>query len=213
MPDADLANHEEYLWKPLPVPLVKELLGGLSAPWWIAGGCAIDLFVGRQIRPHGDVDLLIRREDQLCIQEHLRDWDLHRATYPGLRPWRKGEYLAGIYRDIWCRPQSDAPWCLQIMLLDTDGDQWVFKRDPTIRGSLADIGRTTPDGIPYLAPEIQLLYKAKPETLEKDQLDFDAAAPLLANPARDWLLATLKKRFPQGHRWIGALESFGRSAT
>lgn len=62
-----------------------------------------------------------------------------------------------------------------------------------------------PLNIPYLAPEIQLLYKAKPETLDKDQLDFDNAVPRLGRPERHWLLGVLEGRFPRGHRWITIL--------
>lgn len=91
------------------------------------------------------------------------------------------------------------------MLLDTDGDRWVFKRDPSIGGPLAGIGRRTATGVPYLAPEIQLLYKAKAETLDKDQADFDVAVPLLDEAARRWLKRRLEKRFPEGHAWTDAL--------
>lgn len=92
------------------------------------------------------------------------------------------------------------------MLLDTDGEQRVFKRDPAIHGPLASLGRRTPSGIPYLSPEIQLLYKAKPRTLEKDQSDFDLAAPCVTHEARIWLLNCLEKRFPDGHAWVTSLK-------
>jgi len=198
-------SEDIYKWEPLPVEEVAELLAGLKVPWWIAGGCAIDLFIGRQTRPHGDTDVLVRREDQLEVQAHLSDWDLHRANYPGLVPWREGEVLRGRFDDIWCRPHPKAPWRLQLMLLDTDGDQWVFKRDRSIRGPLSDIGLHSSAGVPYLAPEVQLLYKARPQTLEKDQADFEVTIPLLDTPTCAWLLRCLEKRFPEGHRWIERL--------
>ena len=90
-------GEDVYTWEPLPAAKVAELLSGLKVPWWIAGGCAIDLFVGRQTRSHGDTDVLIQREDQLEVQAHLSDWDLHRANYPGLVPWKEGEYLKGLH--------------------------------------------------------------------------------------------------------------------
>jgi hypothetical protein len=197
---------DAYVWDPLPIPQVAQLLRGLAAPWWIAGGCAIDLFVGRQLRAHGDTDILVRRSDQQALQAHLRGWDLHRALYPGLRPWQAGEFLEGRYRDIWCRRRPAEPWCLQAMLVDTEADQWIFKRDPAIRGPLSTMGLTSPEGIAYLAPEIQLLYKARPQTLEKDQIDFDAAAPLLGTARAQWLLEKLHQRFPGGHPWVDALD-------
>lgn len=206
MPSDKHEYHDDHVWDPMPIPAVVELLSGLPVPWWIAGGYAIELFVGKRFRGHGDTDVLIRRCDPLRLQDHLRGWDLYRATCPGLQPWADGEYLEGQYRDIWCRQQSELPWRLQLMLLDTQDDQWIFKRDPTIRGNLADIGMRTPEGVPYLAPQIQLLYKARTEILEKDQIDFNETMPLLSENARRWLLAMLVKRFPEGHCWIDSLE-------
>jgi transposase len=42
----------------------------------------------------------------------------------------------------------------------SDGD-WASRRNPGIRRPIAGIGKTSTGGIPYLAPEIQLVYKAK----------------------------------------------------
>jgi len=184
-------------WAPLSVEETAEVLSGLSVPWWIAGGWAIDLFLGRQTREHGDIDVLVRRDDQLAVQAHLSDWDLNKTRQPGLRPWPAGQFLEPPLEDIWCRRTPDSPWSLQLMLLDTDGARWVFKRDRSIHGPLERIGRRTASGVPYLSPEIQLLYKAKPDTLDKDQSDFDNAVPQLGRRERRWLLSCLQKRFPR----------------
>jgi len=192
-------------WDPLSVEETVELMSGLSVPWWIAGGWAIDLFLGRQTRAHGDTDVLVRRDDQLEVQKYLSDWDLHKTQQPGLKPWPAGEFQKRPFDDIWCRRRADSPWSLQFMLLDTDGDQWVFKRDESIRGSLGGLGRWTSSGVPYIAPEIQLLYKAKPEILDKDQSDFDLAAPCMCHGAQAWLVRCLEKRFREGHVWSTSL--------
>lgn len=195
-------------WEPLSVEAAVELMSGLCVPWWIAGGWAIDLFLGRQTRSHEDTDVLIRRDDQMEVQAYLSDWDLHKTQQPGLRPWAPGEFLDRPVDDIWCRRTPDSPWSLQLMLLDTDGDLWVFKRDPEIRGPLASLGRRTEAGVPYLSPEIQLLYKARPQPLEKDQSDFELAMPCLSRSTRTWLLRCLEKRFPNGHAWITRLREY-----
>jgi hypothetical protein len=92
-------------WEPLAVRDLARLLAGASFPWWVAGGWAIDLFVGHQTRPHDDLDVLVLRRDQLAVQHALRGWDLHAADPPGtLRPWRPGETLGAGIHDIWCRP-------------------------------------------------------------------------------------------------------------
>ena len=192
-------------WAPLSVQETAELLSSLSVAWWIAGGQAIDLFVGRETRLHGDTDVLIRPDDQLVVQRHLAGWDLHKTKQPGLAPWPDGEFLGPPVNDVWCRRTSGSPWQLQFMLLDTDGEDWVFRRDRAIRGPMDGLGRRTPEGVPYLAPEIQLLYKARSEVLEKDAADFANAVPLLDASARDWLLRCLERRFPAEHPWISAL--------
>jgi hypothetical protein len=62
---------------------------------------------------------------------------------------------------LWCRPRSSDGWSLELMLDEADVKVWVFRRLPTIRMLLASAIRRTPDGIPYIIPGIQLLYKAR----------------------------------------------------
>ena len=64
-------NTEEHNWQPLSPAQVQRVLSGLTVPWWIAGGWAIDLHLGRQTREHGDTDVVILRDDQLVVQQHL----------------------------------------------------------------------------------------------------------------------------------------------
>jgi hypothetical protein len=185
---------------------VRELLCGVSCPWWISGGWAIDLFLGRQTREHADVDVLIQRKDQLAFQEYLSDWDLHKAQQRGLEPWPNGEFLIPGVNDIWCRRTPAHPWSLQIRLLDTRNGTWVFRRDPTIVGQVAALGWAPDTGIPYLSPEIQLLFKARPETLDRDDADFRNCAPLLERENRGRLLSCLEQHLPVGHQWISLLK-------
>ena len=133
---------------------------------------------------------------------HDKHWDAHQAHAGTLAPWLPGEFLSPPVNDAWCRPTLQQPWALQLMMLDTDGDQWVFRRDPTVRGPLDSIGIQTEPGLVYLRPEIQLLYKARPEIQAKDQSDFELVLPLLAPRARAWLLVNLEKRFTTNHPWI-----------
>ncbi|MFD4171693.1 nucleotidyltransferase domain-containing protein, partial [Streptomyces albidoflavus] len=46
----------------------------LREPWWIAGGYAVELAVGRAFRAHADIDVLLLREDQLAAQRALAGW-------------------------------------------------------------------------------------------------------------------------------------------
>ena len=193
-------------WKPLSPSEVKELMKGLSVPWWIAGGWAIDLFVGRQTRPHGDCDIVILRKDQIAVQRHLHGWELYAADTPGgLRPWSADEFLRQGIHDIWCRRGCKEPWAFQLMLAEDLRDEWVFRRNPQIRGQISKLGTTDERGIPYLVPEIQLFYKARPIPSEKDEADFAIVTSLLGDSAIAWLLTALTQLYPDGHRWIEKL--------
>jgi hypothetical protein len=72
------------------------------------------------------------------------------------------------------------------MLDESDGDDWVSRRDPRIRRKIGTLGNVSSSGIPYLALEIQLFYKAA-SPREKDTADFHAALPLLSAAQRRWL--------------------------
>jgi hypothetical protein len=179
-------------WEPLSPPEVVELLAGVAAPWWIAGGWAIDLFIGRTTRAHHDVDIGILRRDQSVLHVALPAWDLQCADPPGtLRPWPPGEMLPVGIHDIWARPSPDAAWQVQFMLNEADGDDWVYRRDPRVRRPLDQVIRRSADGIPYMAPEVQLLFKSR-SPRPRDDADLAIALPLLDEVAREWLEAAIQ---------------------
>jgi Aminoglycoside-2''-adenylyltransferase len=60
MADAKHPLCQWQLWNP---DKAATCFAALHVPWWIAGGWAIDLFLGRQTREHEDLDVLILRRD------------------------------------------------------------------------------------------------------------------------------------------------------
>jgi hypothetical protein len=180
---------------------VAAIFSAFEARWWVAGGYAIELAIGKPIRHHADIDVLVLRLDQLKVQRLLSGWELWAADPPGtLRPWRSGEVLPAEVHDIWCRPRAGESWRLQIMIDDTVGDEWLYRRDHGIRRPIDSIGVLSGDGIPYLASEIQLLYKAK-QPRPKDDCDFAAAVTVLTSEQREWLAAAIRTSYPDGHPW------------
>jgi hypothetical protein len=198
-------------WAPLSPVEGGQLLVDCGARWWIAGGWAIDLLIGAQTRAHSDLDVLVLRSEQATVRAHLKSWDLHAADPPGaLRPWPIGEVLPPAVHDVWCRPEPSAPWAFQLMIDDTDGGQWVFRRDGRIRRSVASLaGPASRPGLPVLAPDIQLLYKsAAPGDTRarraKDEDDFAHAVPHMSREERQWLREALGAIKPD-HGWINGL--------
>ena len=202
-----MSNDADHLgvWQPWLPREVASFFSALAVPWWIAGGWSLDLFMGSQTRDHDDIDIEFLRRDQQAVRSILHGWDIQEA-HPELssnwpfREWKLGRHLSFDVHDVWCRPSKAAPWTFQLMVADIDNDQWLFRRDARISRPLATIGRRTDDGIPYLTPEIQLLYKAKAPR-PKDADDFARTLPYLDRESRQWLAQTLAFVHP-GHPWL-----------
>ncbi|MHA1366173.1 MAG: nucleotidyltransferase domain-containing protein [Candidatus Heimdallarchaeota archaeon] len=182
--------------------LILELLSGIDIPWWIAGGWVIDLFLGLKTRDHYDIDVQILRKDQLILQSFLSDWDLYKTNQPGLKPWIKDEFLQIGVNSIWCRKQPTSPWKMEVLLLDTEGDKWFYRRKPSIRGFISEISLKTKTGIPYLSPEIQLLFKAQKIPTQKDEQDFLNILPYLERDKLLWLKEKILVQFGINHDWL-----------
>ena len=90
------------------------------------------------------------------------------------------------------------------MLFDTEEENWIFKRDESIRRSLKSVTVTTSDGLSLLAPEIQLLYKSK-SLRPKDQQDFQNTLGAMSAAQKSWLRDALTKVYKEGHTWLTQL--------
>ena len=191
------------VWDPITPEQATAVFEGYPGPWWIAGGRAIDAFLGRQTREHGDLDVGVLRRNQLIVQEHLGGWDLQAAEPPGsLRHWQDEEVLPAAVHDIWVRRSPDAAWGLQLMLEDAEDDEWLYRRMPSVRRQLDSLVWRS-EGVPYLVPEVQLLYKAGHRS-PKNEADFDACLSALDTAQRGWLRAALSIAHP-GHPWMRRL--------
>jgi len=171
-------------WDPLTPGRVVELFAGSAVRWWVVGGRAARM--GAPPRPHDDTDVAISRSDLDDLRKALSDWHLWEANDGTLRPVLPGQPLSAECEQLWMRRDAQHPWRLDIQL-DPSDQEWVFKRDTTIRVPWPGAVRTV-DGVRYLRPEIALLYKARLDR-EKDRADLAAAA--LDADARAWLADTL----------------------
>ena len=199
-------------WTPLTPERLGEVLRDVTSPWWLAGGWALDAHLGRHTRPHGDTDVLVLRRDHVRVRTALAGWDAHAADPPGsLRPWSVGEVLPDAVHDVWVRPAVDAAWAFQLMIDDTYGDEWDYRRDARVRRPLASLtGAASTPGCPVLAPEVQLLYKSK-GLRPKDRQDFAIVLPTLSREQVQWLREALALTDPE-HPWLRELPPDARGA-
>ena len=173
-------------------------------PWLIAGGWALDLFIGRETRAHGDLDICVFRGDEDAARSHLVGWELFIADAGALTRWEDGQPFPTDRHAIWARQAGRDHWQIEIAVEPRVGTRWSYRRDPSIGAHVADIGRRTSDGIPYLRPDIVLLYKSStPRAL--DETDLITVLPHLDPGQRGYLAAALWTASP-GHRWLARLK-------
>jgi hypothetical protein len=100
----------------------------------------------------------------------------------------------------WVREPATGLFRLDIFREPHDGSTWICRRDTSIRRPYRDVIGVTADGVPFLVPEIVLLFKAK-HRRPKDEADFTGTLPLLDPAQRSWLASALAIVHP-GHPWL-----------
>jgi hypothetical protein len=204
MTDEQFARANQAAFAP---PLaVAGVLSGLACRWLLAGGWAIDLFLGRATRPHHDVEIALARRDQHLLRAHLAGWSFEfvpDGAGSGYAPWLADMWLAAPVHELYARRSGDGLTDLEILLEEVDGHAWRFRRDPSLGRPWDELCRRSPLGIPYLRPEVTLLYKAR-QPRPTDEQDFEQVLPAIGEAAREWLQMALAHSYP-GHGWLHRL--------
>ncbi|MGK2868079.1 MAG: nucleotidyltransferase domain-containing protein, partial [Mycobacterium sp.] len=150
-------------------------LSAISAPWCVVAGWALDLFVGEVTRAHDDIEIAVPAAgfDEIAAALPGYEWDVvgdgRIWQYPGqfekhFQTWLR-EPATGTYRlDVFREPHID--------------ERWVCRRDPAITLTYDELILRTGDSIPYVLPEVALLFKAK-HRRAKDEADFQRVLPEL----------------------------------
>jgi hypothetical protein len=188
---------------------VVRVMHTFPAPWYVSGGWAIDALAGRATRTHEDVEIGIARQDQGYLHPHLASWQLYKVVHNARRndadliPWEREERLELPIHQIVAQCPGARPPEFEFFLNEVWEDEWQFRKERSIRRPFSTSCRQTAQGIPVLAPELQLLYKA---TLHrpKDEHDFQTALAYLGPDQRSWLQQALE-RFRPGDPWLDAL--------
>jgi GrpB-like predicted nucleotidyltransferase (UPF0157 family) len=188
-----------------PVESVANELSEASFPWYISSGWALDLFLGKVNRVHQDVDVVVPRPAQMELRKHLaeRGWRFITPFEKRLEHWPPHMQLELPRHQVHAHREDEF---IDILLTDMDG-VWKYRREPSIVRSLDKIGLSTESGIPYLAPELVLLFKSKNTSNQertKDQSDFENILPHLDAERRAWLRWALIATSPD-HLWIEQL--------
>jgi hypothetical protein len=172
----------------------------IDLPWAVAAGWAIDLFLGGDHREHGDLEVAVPRPrfgELLPLLDAFELW-VPIGDGKGLMPFDPDSES----HQTWAR--DGELWRFDLFREPADRDTWVCRRDERLRMSYAELIRRTPDGIPYVRPDVTLLFKARHSEEEKNEVDFAAALPQLSGEERAWLRSALELVHPE-HEWVTRL--------
>ena len=204
----------------------SDFLKDAPFPWAICGGFALELFFGKELRPHGDIDLCVFEKDREQILSYIlqKKWNVYEFRGNGrLRPL-SADSTSDAGRNLMCLgegcdlvkfyPCEEKPLVyyeffhtgikafnyVEFLFNKEADDRFIFDRE---RNITRERSKTIlcHDGIPYLAPEIVLLYKAASAENTDYQLDFEQAYPKLNDEQRAWFLNGLHTLYPDGHPW------------
>ncbi len=206
-----LLNDAERWWADShgfsPVGAVAKGFGSFTHPWFFSSGWALDLFLGRVTRVHHDVDVVIPRTAVRAAREHLNahGWQLVLPLKGRLEPWPPGSPLEP---DIQLHAHRDGGF-IDLLLTEMTEETWTYRREPSITCPARRAFLQTEDGLPFLAPELVLLFKSKNTSVNQherpqDEQDFRAVLLKLGAEQKGWLQRALTKTDP-AHPWLERL--------
>ncbi|MBP1581287.1 MAG: hypothetical protein J6A26_02660 [Oscillospiraceae bacterium] len=204
----------------------KSLLNDAPFSWAVCGGYALDLFLDRTLRTHGDIDICVFEKDRAAILSYMleQDWRVYEFRGQGkLRPLTAGgssesgrnlmclkgdcelvkfypcEEEGLLYYQFFHTGMKQFDY-IEFLFNTAQEDHFVFDKKKEIERELSQ-ALLFCDGTPYLAPEIVLLYKASQADNQDYQYDFEQTYPYLSSEQKQWFIQNLDKWYPDGHCW------------
>ena len=187
-------------WRP---EEAHRLLADVAAPWYVAAGWAIDLFLGAQRREHEDLEIAVPSDRFGEIVEALSGYEFFVVGKHIACPLVRAGELLETYHQTWLLDRAAGVWRLDVFREPSDGDTWIARRHESIRLPYEQLIQRTKDGIPYALPETILLFKAK-HTRPKDDGDLAAVAAAALARAAAVACGGAELAHP-GHRWLAEL--------
>ena len=208
----------------------NDLLNNGGFEYAFCGGQAVDLFLGYDSRTHGDIDVCAfwNERDKIILYMQSRGFQVYEMLGGG-RAHRITDVSNQIYekRNIFCfkegcplvklypLDENDCCWMeffhvgqtelnfMEFLFNDRSDADFEYARDREVKREL-DKALLSRDGVPYMSPELCLLYKSTDIEREGYQQDFELAYKAMNGEQREWLKNALTRLYPEGHKWINA---------
>lgn len=119
---------------------VAHRLAGISTPWCVAAGWALDLFRGRQTRDHGDIEIAIPEAGFPEVRDRFPGYVFDAAGSGRIWEDAPPETLAAVHQ-TWLRDPATGNYLLDVFREPHDGDTWI---SPARRDDPAALQRDRP---------------------------------------------------------------------
>ena len=215
------------------IPEADELLKNGGFEYAFCGGQALDLFLGYESRVHGDIDVCAYWNDRDSIIQYMQS--LGFEVYEMLGGGRAHRITdvsdqIGKKKNIFCfrngcplvktYPPDEDGCCwmeffhigqtkldfIEFLFNDKTQKAFQYARNREITLGLEKAVLFS-EGIPYLSPELCLLYKSTNIEREGYQQDFELAWKAMSPSQRDWLRNALLCEYPNGHPWLNIMRT------
>ena len=211
----------------------SQVMGNMNAKWCFAGGWAIDLFLGKESRPHKDLDIVVFKNEINEVISYMKSkgWRIETPTRQGFLPVTEENVSELEMDNMWCMNEAypldylkvdEQGSCnfyqyerevqeefdfLEVLLNSTEDGYFIYEQNPSVRLEMSRAIFEN-NGLPYLAPEIVLLYKSK-YLSEDNQADFDLVTAKLNSEQIKWLKEALTNEYGSDHPWAMELSEKG----
>lgn len=204
----------------------SSFLSNLNVLWAFCGGYALDLFLDREIRKHGDIDICVFEEDRNRIQNYMmsNEWTVYQFLGGGrVRSLGIGDKSApnrnlmcvkegcdlvkffpseegGVFGYEFYHTGIERLDYLEFLFNHAQDDRFIFNRELNLTRDMQK-AFLYHNGLPYIAPELALLYKASNADDPAYQYDYEMTISHLNDEQLCWFQDGLEKLYPKGHSW------------
>jgi hypothetical protein len=210
----------------------NEFLKNIGIDYAICGGHAIDLFLGKKMRPHKDLDAVVYWEDRDQIIQYMINsgWDVYEPCGTDYLHKINNIYnQKRIKSNIWCVKPENSHYkftekekdmfsvefdnleqmeldYIEILFNSRKNNEFIYARNHDIRIKM-DEAILMSGNIPFLAPEVVLLYKSKYPFVQENQLDFENTIHKMNVDQLKWFKTSLENEYTKEHEWLNYIDS------
>lgn len=191
----------------------------------ICGGFALDLFTNTDMRIHSDIDVSVFEKDKNKIYLFMKKnkWNIYEFCGQGIVylitsandcqsnrnfmcvkdnceivkffPCDRGDnYFFHEFFDTGIKSFN----YIEFLFNESKNNDFIFNSDISREMSKAILKR---NNIPYLSPELVLLYKSENFERKWYQYDYEKTIAEMNSEQRNWFIGSLDILYPNGHIW------------